>query len=137
MTSTKRILAQEVTGVIVAGHCMPARIMLRYDPVDAYAITLELKTKPRHAEPTPDRWLLSRELLAQGLTRATGEGNARIRPVSPDWILLDLATDHQPILMIMATPDACHFLDRSYDLVPDGTEAETIDWDALPRPVGS
>ncbi|MBF9067186.1 SsgA family sporulation/cell division regulator [Streptacidiphilus fuscans] len=126
---------RDLTGVIVSGHCMPARIELRYDAADAYAVGIRLMTKRQHPCLEAGSWLLARDLLREGLTHAVGDGDIRVRPITEDWLLLELGVaaggPAEPVMLIMAFPDVRGFLDATSDLVPYGTEDSTIDWQAL------
>lgn len=130
MCTEQETLRCQVTGVVVSGHCMPARIDLRYEPEDPFAVTLRIKSSHPCGGPARE-WRLDRDLLAQGLSASAGETYVRIRPVSSDWVLLDLATRAEPVLLILAITDLRAFLSESFRKIGPGHENDAIDWDLL------
>jgi hypothetical protein len=101
---------------------------LRYDPADPYAVELVVES------PYPDgpcaAWTFARDLLAGGLSRPTGAGTVRVAPAPrPTRIVVELAFADG-----FGTADTLRqfitdFLDRSYALVPVGTESDRVDLD--------
>jgi hypothetical protein len=117
----------QITAVLISGQCVPARMELGYDTRDAYAVRLHLAS-PRPCT-APDRWEIARELLAEGIDQPAGLGAVRIRPLTREWITLDLDSCHGSTILVIATDDLRAFLAQTYRLIPSGAEATTLDWD--------
>ncbi|WP_161789819.1 SsgA family sporulation/cell division regulator [Streptacidiphilus neutrinimicus] len=108
-------------------HCVPARIELDYTSSNAYAVSLHL-VSPRPCT-APECWEFARDLLAEGITQPAGLGAVRVRPLTQDWITLDLVDAHGSAILVIATDDMRAFLGQTYRLVPPGQESFTLDWD--------
>ncbi|MER5204090.1 SsgA family sporulation/cell division regulator [Streptomyces sp. NPDC002825] len=77
-------------------------------------------------------WRIGRDLLRQGLRRASGFGDVRMWPSQSGepataWLQLT-ARDTAALFEIPVRPLA-EWLERTYELVPAGRELATIDWD--------
>ena len=105
----------------------PLHVELSYKAADPYAVTAVFEP----AEGYQVSWLLSRDLLAEGLHSHAGEGDIRVAPATPDGeqvnILLS-SPDGQAWLMAFGK-DIADFLEASYALVPAGEEDRRFDWD--------
>jgi hypothetical protein len=106
---------------------MPAE--LRYDPNDPLAVTLAIGTQCE----SPVIWVFARDLLAEGVNSAVGEGDITVEPGSDeatnDVIRITLATD----CLATMTADRnkiLEFLVASFTAVPSGCEMDQIDFDA-------
>lgn len=102
---------------------------LRYEPTDPFAVSLVIGT----AHTDPVTWVFSRELLNDGLTAPTGEGDITVEPAG-DWLgqrvlRITLATDCLATMLLSAQA-ATEFLMASYAVVPTGCELDHIDFDA-------
>lgn len=100
---------------------------LRYDPADPFAVTLAIGTECGD----PVIWTFARDLLAQGVTAAAGEGDITIEPDpgTERMLRITLATDCLAT-MIAPTDPVVEFLVESFALVPTGSELDDIDLDA-------
>lgn len=98
---------------------------LEYTSADPYAVAVVL-----HAGTGPVRWTFGRDLLADGLLAAAGEGDVVITP----------AADQALVVIVLSSPDGAAvleapahelaaFLDRTYQAVPAGQESAWIDFD--------
>lgn len=104
-----------------------------YAEQDPLAVTLVLDTDGQR----PVRWVLSRDLLADGLSARSGEGDVMLWPMYdlPDGeasssFYLRLGSVHTALFEIPAEAVA-QWLSHTYAMVPRGTEMDAVDWDAL------
>jgi len=104
---------------------LPVQADLEYDPEDPYAVVVAY-----HSGGGTVRWMFGRDLLADGLLTPSGEGDVIISP----------ADDTSIVIFALSAPDGCavleasaeelaEFLDRTYDVVPAGSEQEWFDFD--------
>jgi hypothetical protein len=101
---------------------------LRYDPSDPLAVSLAIGVECGE----PVVWVFGRDLLADGVSAATGEGDITVEPASDmdsREIRITLATDCLAT-MIAARDEVVEFLVDSFTAVPSGTEMDQIDFDA-------
>jgi Streptomyces sporulation and cell division protein, SsgA len=101
---------------------------LRYDPNDPFAVALAIGTECGE----PVVWVFGRDLLADGVSRATGEGDITVEPASDidsHEIRITLATDCLAT-MIAPRDTVVEFLVQSFTAVASGCELERIDIDA-------
>ncbi|MEV6315492.1 SsgA family sporulation/cell division regulator [Streptomyces sp. NPDC051776] len=75
-------------------------------------------------------WVFGRDLLAQGLDGPAGEGDVHVRPFGDDLTVLEFHASVGTAMVRMETPDLRRFLQRSYLLVPAGSEGSHWDVDA-------
>ncbi|MEY9870796.1 hypothetical protein ABH931_000250 [Streptacidiphilus sp. MAP12-33] len=105
-------------------------VELSYDPGDPLAVrlTFHLPGDP------PVTWLFGRELLLDGITRPSGEGDVRVRPVpGTDEDFMDVcielrSTDGAAVLRSPAVP-LISFLGRTDRVLPMGQEHTVADLD--------
>ncbi|MGV9456857.1 SsgA family sporulation/cell division regulator [Streptomyces sp. NPDC003635] len=102
-----------------------------YDTQDPLAVTLLLDSDGER----PVRWILLRELLAEGITARSGEGDVVIWPVpdqdgEPSSFRVLLGSDHTALFEIPVEP-VQEWLSGTYSLVAPGTELDGVDWDEL------
>ena len=110
--------------------CGPApiwvEVRLSWRPEDPYAVEAVFLTGCEGA-----RWLLSRDLLAEGLHTEAGIGDVQVMPDDHDWVntvvLLDTPSGHA--CFEFATEALSEFLEATYDEVPLGAESLFIDLD--------
>lgn len=111
-------------------HPVPVRAHLSWLVADPYRVRMTFETGK------PDRpqvlWVLSRELLAEGLTRAVGLGDVRITPDAGDQdsLLLRLSAPLKQVTFRMAAWELAKFLDATFDMVPLGAELLWVPLDA-------
>jgi hypothetical protein len=101
---------------------------LRYDPSDPFAVSLAIGTECG----TPVVWVFGRDLLADGIGSASGEGDITVEPATDAAsreIRITLATD---CLATMTAPrdKVVEFLVQTYSAVPSGCELDRVDIDA-------
>lgn len=110
-------------------------VRLGYRPSDPWAVTAVFRTADGDVT-----WVFGRDLLEDGLAGPSGEGDVAVWPVTTPRgrvLYLSLASPNGSALL-EADPDAVReFLDRTFVLVPAGTESSLLDLDAeLERLVG-
>lgn len=74
-------------------------------------------------------WVLSRELLREGVVMAAGIGDIRFFP-GDDGLLLELRSHQGRAFLYGELPPVQDFVDRMYALVPDGAEDRHYSVDA-------
>ncbi|GGM07469.1 hypothetical protein GCM10010129_59220 [Streptomyces fumigatiscleroticus] len=110
----------------------PVLAHLSYDAADPFAVTVLFS----HDGRVLARWRLDREMIADGLTRAVGEGDVRMRPVSSgmwDELRMEFYGDthpdgsrHQAVVFAWA-PAVAAFLRDTHKVVEPGREEAGID----------
>jgi sporulation and cell division protein SsgA len=98
---------------------------LRYDTSDPFAVTLSFCCG---SDQWTD-WIVSRDLLGEGMTARAGEGDIRIRPseFEPNLVLLHLESPAGHADFSADRRQLQKFLDCTVGLVPYGYEAERLD----------
>jgi hypothetical protein len=133
--TARTTLRRHITTRLIPATDVPApgwhvvRVALTYRVSDPFAVAVEIPTAP-----APVTWLLSRELLAEGLDACCGIGDVMVYPdVLTDavtWIeLRDSSNQIGPALLRFGRADLERFLDNTDAMVPVGTEATRINWD--------
>ncbi|MFH8793914.1 SsgA family sporulation/cell division regulator [Streptomyces sp. NPDC017941] len=103
-------------------------VELRYETCDPYAVRLTFHLPGD----VPVTWAFGRELLADGVGRACGDGDVRISPTGPDPLdeaLIRLQVGHDQALFKVGIPPLLAFLDRTDKLVPLGQERSLVDFE--------
>ncbi|MDK1475018.1 SsgA family sporulation/cell division regulator [Streptomyces sp. 549] len=96
-------------------------VELCYEAHDPYAVRFTFSL-PGDA---PVTWVFGRELLIDGISRAAGEGDVRIRPLSEEHLadlLIMLQVGSEQALFRVSAPPLVAFLDRTDRIVPLGQE---------------
>jgi hypothetical protein len=126
--------SESVTALVVAqlqgdGEPMPVRVELRWVATDPYAVWVVFQTGRTDAGDVP--WVLSRELLAEGLHAPAGIGDVHIHPDEAELFItvLELSSPSGYALFELDTVDLSEFLELTYDHVPLGAEELFIDLD--------
>jgi hypothetical protein len=99
---------------------------LRYDSEDPYAVEIVFHL-PGDA---PVRWTFARELLLDGLSKPSGEGDVHIAPPSPERlsdVFITLRVGDERALFRAGAAPLVAFLDRTDRLVQFGEEAAASD----------
>ncbi|MER8183359.1 SsgA family sporulation/cell division regulator [Kitasatospora sp. NPDC094015] len=115
---------------LVVSHELSVRIMvdLEYDAADPYAVRFTFHLPGDD----PVAWVFARELLVDGISRPTGEGDVHVHPVGADLAEVGVVL-HAPegdAVLRAATPPLIAFLAGTDRLVPMGEEATAGDLDA-------
>jgi hypothetical protein len=101
---------------------------LRYDPSDPLAVSMAIGVECEE----PVVWVFARDLLADGVNHASGEGDITVEPVADAdrrEIRITLATDCLAT-MIAPRDKIVEFLVEAYTAVPSGCEMDGVDIDA-------
>lgn len=103
-------------------------VELDFDAADPYAVRLTFDLPGD----VPVTWAFSRELLLDGLSRPSGEGDVRVEPASGGHlsdVFISLQVGAERALFRVSAPPLVAFLDRTDRLVPLGAEevCETLD----------
>ncbi|AUG78638.1 SsgA family sporulation/cell division regulator [Kitasatospora sp. MMS16-BH015] len=93
---------------------------LEYDPADPFAVRVTFHL-PGDA---PVAWVFARELLLDGISRPTGEGDVHVRPVGGELadVLIVLRSPEGEARLRSAAPPLIAFLTRTDRMVPMGQE---------------
>lgn len=100
-------------------------VSLTYDPDRPLEVVLAIETETHWVE-----WPIARDLLADGITDPTGDGDVRVEPDESGrgvWITLASPTGHARFLV--ARGDVIDFVDLTIEQVRLGEEH--VDLDAL------
>lgn len=112
-----------------AGLCLTAELC--YDATDPYAVDTVFRT----GDPRGVRWVFARDLLSDGLCRATGEGDVRVWPRIDDdgttTVLIELRSPDGQALLEAPADGLAGFLQSTYAIVPRGAESARVDLDVL------
>ncbi|MEK6441214.1 MULTISPECIES: SsgA family sporulation/cell division regulator [unclassified Pseudonocardia] len=113
-------------------HGQPAPVVTRwtYTATDPFAVTLAVRT--RH-----DRWvewLVGRDLVLEGLSRPTGDGDIRMSPQlvqGYDIVEIEIrSTDGRAVLEV--DRDLLrHFVDSTAEMIAFGEESDRMDLDGM------
>lgn len=127
MNPTAAIRTSLVLSLQVPEGTLPLDAELAYDPMDPFAVRLEIGT----GEETVT-WFFARDLLRDGTTAPAGDGDVRVTPVA--------GTTGREIAVSLSTPDGSahfrtdlaqvvQFLTAAYTAVPTGSETDGHDLD--------
>lgn len=134
MTARTALRRRLTAGTVICPAGAPAldgghrTITLTYRVSDPFAVELDV----------PDGaisvvWLISRELLTEGMNHGIGPGDVYITPAVKDdaviWIALFDPEGSGSCHLAFKRADLERFLDDSDAMVPAGTEATRINWD--------
>lgn len=110
--------------------------LLCYDRADPFAIRIAFgDVGDENGAVDPDdagvSWLLSRELLQEGLEAPAGEGDVRLWPAraTTDVLFLHLRAPSGEALFELSRASVAAFLRQTETLVPSGTESALLDLD--------
>lgn len=106
----------------------PVTTRWTYESTEPYAITVAFATeRGRWIE-----WVFARDLLLDGLTEPSGEGDLRVAPdEDPDLVALEIHAPGGSAAFTLDRHDTEEFLARTLELVPAGTESTHFDIDRL------
>ncbi|MEU2228370.1 SsgA family sporulation/cell division regulator [Streptomyces sp. NPDC018347] len=117
----------------LAARRLPVPIVCEFsfDPADPLAVSVTFRTGRQY----PPRWVFARELLCEGFTARSGQGDVQIWPEYDQeggcslWIQVGNASG-TALFEAPARPVA-EWLAHSYAMVPRGRELAHVNWDAL------
>jgi hypothetical protein len=103
---------------------LPAR--LGYDVSDPWAVAITF------GDPSQEvTWLVGRDLLMDGLTEPTGEGDILLWPSIDDQgraaVVMELCSPHGRLVAQLGTRELSEFLARTMTVVPQGSESVDLD----------
>ena len=111
------------------GGVTPVRSELIYDPKDPYAVTAVFMAGESHV-----RWTFGGDLLREGLTEPTGDGDVHVWPcldaAGRAVVIIELCSPDGEALVQARTSDVLTFVDRMNAAVPQGTESSLLDVDS-------
>lgn len=111
------------------GGVTPVRSELIYDPQDPYAVTAVFLAGESQVS-----WTFGGDLLRDGLTEPTGDGDVHVWPcLDADGravVIIELCSPDGEALVQARTPDVLAFVERMNATVPPGTESTLVDVDA-------
>ena len=103
-----------------------ARILLRYDPMDPYAVAMTVHVRGQDGV----TWLFGRELLNEGLRQSCGLGDVSIAPCpqAPSALLhVTLRDDASNAVLELRAAPVNEFMRMTHQLVPAGSEGSFLD----------
>ena len=120
--------------LVVPGRAsLPVPTLLRYEADDPYAVHLGFRTGGDEVV----EWTFARQLLADGLVGAVGDGDVRVWPAGEDstgasarLVCLALSSPSGTARFELPADRLVDFLTRTYAAVPAGGEARFVDLDA-------
>lgn len=118
----------ELRLVVPGSTTVPVRADFRYDPLDPYAVHVAFHTGTGEVVD----WTFARQLLTDGVTRPTGEGDVQVWPShgARSIVCLALSSPSGRALFEMPLAELVEFLSRTYAVVPTGAEGDHVDVDA-------
>ncbi|MEV7077910.1 SsgA family sporulation/cell division regulator [Streptomyces sp. NPDC093516] len=124
-------LALEITHWVTPELDLPLYCEFVYDSQDPLAVTVVLDTQGVR----PVTWVLSRDLLSEGMTARAGTGDVVLWPLidhdgESSSFCLRVGSGPTVLFEVPAEPVAS-WLARTYDMVPCGAELDGVDWDEL------
>ncbi|MEU9117879.1 SsgA family sporulation/cell division regulator [Streptomyces sp. NPDC048483] len=115
--------------IATAPQSRPIPAALRYDRDDPYAVHLAFPPAAS-LDGAEVVWTFGRDLLEEGLRRATGAGDVHVWPCGTDDVVVEFHTADGMALVQFEARDLRLFLARSYAVVEKGGEARHLDVDA-------
>jgi hypothetical protein len=107
--------------------------MLCYEPADPFAVRIAFgdvgdENGLVDVDEAGIAWLVSRELLASGLDRPSGDGDVRVWPAhgATDVLFLHLRAPSGEALFELSRATVAAFLRQTETLVPSGSESDML-----------
>ncbi|WP_285754129.1 SsgA family sporulation/cell division regulator [Lentzea sp. NBRC 105346] len=126
MTNVTRAGAELVFAFITpAGRPVPVDVELAYRAEDPHAVSMTFRMAEQETT-----WLVSRDLLADGLITRSGGGDVRLRPYTSEMAVLELCSDNGHAVFHVRSSELQAFLNSTYDVVAPGRESDHFDFDA-------
>ncbi|GEL18880.1 SsgA family sporulation/cell division regulator [Pseudonocardia asaccharolytica] len=107
---------------------VPVEVELAYSSRDPYAVQASFRTGGESSV----NWVFARDLLADGLVAPAGAGDVKVQPVPHDLgrIELELTSPSGHAVFTTCAARLAEFLDRTFEVVPAGSEYSWLDFDA-------
>lgn len=119
-----------VLRLVTDAELLPVTARLAYDAHDPFAVRMALRS-PGGPEV---EWVMSRDLLAAGLSEPAGDGDIGVWPSTSagvDVLCMSLASPDGQALLVAESDDVSEFVARTFDAVHRGDESGFLDIDAL------
>lgn len=111
---------------------VPLMAGLSYSKDDPYAVSIGFHVGLEE----PVEWTFARDLLSQGTAGAAGEGDVKIWPSVDSRggfqgvvANIEISSPHGEASFEVPVRDVADFLQRTYDLVPEGKESRHVNLD--------
>ncbi|MGH3366129.1 MAG: SsgA family sporulation/cell division regulator [Nocardioidaceae bacterium] len=130
MEHAPSVVSQSLTLELIdaSGAASPLEAELGYDASDPFAVVAVFR-----ADDIRIRWVLGRDLLAEGIFAPAGDGDVHVWPCldarGRAVVILELSSPHGEALLQAASSDVNDFLQRTFELVPRGAEDVALDLD--------
>jgi hypothetical protein len=114
--------------VVADADAVPLPVNLRYSATDPYAVRAVFSGDGMEVE-----WVFARDLLRQGLSNPTGDGDVHVWPswgTGRELLMISLTSPDGQAVLEASADDVRNFLDRTTAVVPDGQESDFLDLDA-------
>ncbi|MFD9484517.1 SsgA family sporulation/cell division regulator [Streptomyces sp. NPDC059991] len=107
----------------------PVEAVMTYDSDDPLAVSVDFVC----GNGTHTTWTMGRDLVAEGLTsrRPVGMGDVRVWYCGDGGLRIRLDSDEGSADLLAGLEDVAEFLSRTYQLVPEGSELDGYDVDAV------
>ncbi|MEE1753574.1 SsgA family sporulation/cell division regulator [Streptomyces sp. SP18CS02] len=114
-----------------SGHELPVLVRMTYDDQDPYAVGVGFT----HDGCVYAEWRLDRGMLREGMRHPVGVGDVRMWPVlkgTREELCIelrgpDLEDEVNHAVFTVWAPSMARFLDRTYEMVPEGRERLALD----------
>lgn len=103
----------------------PIAATLKYNVFEPFAVTASFVL----GEGPAVQWVMSRDLLREGVVLPTGQGDIRVYPVS-DTLYMELASPSGRAILEAPIKPVIDFIHRVFATVPEGREHEYFSIDA-------
>ncbi|GEL22873.1 sporulation protein SsgA [Pseudonocardia sulfidoxydans NBRC 16205] len=123
---TNIICKQTVFELIAPDSTVSVNVELAYSVKDPFAVEASFRTG--NAQPVV--WVFARELLADGLSEASGDGDVTVAPIERDQVELVLTSPSGHARFHASASVLSDFLEHTYAAVPQGGEYSWLDFDA-------
>lgn len=125
------IISADITMNLVIGaeYGVPVPAHFSYSASEPFSVTAAF-----HAAGNEVRWVFARDLLAEGAQNPAGQGDVTCWPatIGGDRVVcIALRSPSGQALLEAPAADIAAFLNRSYEVVPHGTEGSLLDIDGL------
>ncbi|GGM72826.1 sporulation protein SsgA [Lentzea pudingi] len=107
-----------------SGRPLPVDVELGYRADDPHAVTMTFRMGRQETV-----WLVSRDLLADGLITTSGAGDVRLRPHNSTTAVLELRSDVSHAVFHVQSAELQEFLNSTYDVVAPGCENDYVDFE--------
>ncbi|MER7002242.1 SsgA family sporulation/cell division regulator [Dactylosporangium sp. NPDC000555] len=107
----------------------PAVVEVSYAPrMDPYALQLAIAVTDG-----TNTWLISRDVVRDGLSEAAGYGDVHVTPVGNGRVAINLAPGDDTLMLLFDREELAAFVAATDAAVRPGSETALVDWDQLAR----